>query len=144
MAKKILLVDDDTDDREFFCEALDDIASDTFCYTVSDGRQAITEMDKKNIETPDLIFLDINMPIMNGWQCLSVLKEREEYKNIPVIMYSTSSSPEDITKAKQLGALCFLSKPAAFNDLKNSLEIVISHLINGTLSSLSLNTPLVC
>src|SRR5438128_1904468 len=103
MTKKILLVDDDSDDREFFCEAVDEIGFDTLCFTATDGRQAIAQMDEKIIETPDLIFLDINMPIMNGWQCLSILKERQEYKSIPVIMYSTSSYTEDITKAQQLG-----------------------------------------
>jgi CheY-like chemotaxis protein len=141
MAKKILLVDDDGDDREFFCEAVDEIGFDTFCYTATDGRHAIAELDKKAIETPDLIFMDINMPIMSGWQCLKILKEREEYKNIPVIMYTTSSHSEDITKAKQLGAICLFSKPPAFKDLKRSLEIVISHLISGSLSSLPVSPP---
>ena len=144
MAKKILLVDDDSDDREFFCEALEEIGFDILCYTAPDGRRAIAEMDQKNLETPDLIFLDVNMPIMSGWQGLSILKEREAYKSIPVIMYSTSSSQDDLIKAKQYGALCFFVKPTAFNDLKNSLETIISHLINNTLPTLSQVTPLVC
>jgi CheY-like chemotaxis protein len=144
MAKKILLVDDDSDDREFFCEAVEEIALDILCYTANDGRQAITEMDKKTIEIPDLMFLDINMPIMSGWQCLSILKEREEYKTIPVVMYSTSSHAEDITKAQQLGALCLFSKPQGYKDLKNGLEQVLTHLMNDTLSSLSSVPAMVC
>ncbi len=141
MVPRILLIDDDGDDREFFCEALECSTIQAVCHTAPEGRKGLNQLEKKEIEIPDLIFLDINMPIMNGWQCLSILKQKEEYKHIPVIMYSTSSFPEDINKAQQLGALCFFSKPRGFNHLKTSLESVITHLVNGSLSSLPLNSP---
>lgn len=144
MDPRILLVDDDSDDREFFCEALKALAQPTVCYTAPNGRIALSQIDNKEIEVPDLIFLDVNMPVMNGWQCLSILKEHEEYKSIPVIMYSTSSYPEDIRKAQELGALCFFSKPPAFKDLKSRLEAVIKHLMDDSLSSISLNSPPIC
>jgi CheY-like chemotaxis protein len=132
MSTRILLVDDDSDDREFFCEALEGIPFETFCYTAPDGRKALSQMDKKEIDIPDLIFIDINMPVMSGWKCLSLLKEREEYKNIPVIMYSTSSYAEDIEKARRAGALCFLSKPNDIKELRKNLEIIVAHYINGS------------
>ena len=140
-AAKVLLIDDDADDRELFCEAWTDIASEIPCDALPDGRQAFQSFEQKEADTPDLIFLDINMPLMSGWQCLEILKGKEGYKQIPVIMYSTSSYPEDIYKAQKMGALCFFSKPLAFEELKTSLKLVVTHLTSDSLSSLSLSSP---
>jgi len=142
MTKKIFLIDDDQDDRSLFCEAVEELGSEIVCYTAANGRKALSQINNKEIETPDIIFLDINMPVMNGWQCLSMLKEQEFYKSIPVIMYSTSSHPEDVEKARQLGALCFFTKPRDFKSLKKSLEIVVGYLHSNSLSSLMHNSPL--
>jgi CheY-like chemotaxis protein len=142
MAIKILLIDDDYDDRAFFCEALDEAAPDIRCYTSADAREALRQLDNKEIEMPDLLFLDINMRGMSGWQCLSILKEHGAYTHIPVIMYSTSSNTEDIEKAYRLGALCFFTKPYSFKDLRKSLAIVAEHLHNDSLSSLMDSSPL--
>lgn len=139
MTKTIFLIDDDEDDRELFCEAMKEVASEIVCVTAANGRKALSQISNKEIETPDIIFLDINMPIMNGWQCLSMLKEQELYKSIPVIMYSTSSHPEHVEKALQSGALCFFTKPSNFKNLKLKLEIVAKHLHSNSLSSLILN-----
>ena len=142
MAKRILLIDDDEDDRLFFCEALKEVAPEIICNTTEDGRKALAKLNNQEIEPPHLIFLDVNMPVMSGWQCLCVLKERDAYKHIPVIMYSTSSHREDINKAQQLGALCFFTKPCVFKELKKSLAIVAQHLHSNSLSSLMLNSSL--
>lgn len=142
MNKKVFLIDDDLDDRELFCEAMEEVSPDIICYTAANCRTALTQITNKEIAIPDIIFLDINMPIMNGWQCLSMLKEQELYKNIPVIMYSTSSHLEDVEKAEQLGALCFFTKPRDFKTLKKSLEIVVEHLHSNSLFSVIHNSPL--
>lgn len=142
MVKKFLIVDDDTDDREMFCEALQDVTPDSICYSAPNGRKAIMALDNREFEIPDLIFLDINMPVMNGWQCLSRLKEAEAYQSIPVIMYSTSSYPEDVEKAQRSGALCFFTKPSTFKELKQSLALVVEHLNAGSLASLVHSSPL--
>src|SRR4051812_33874815 len=120
--KRILLIDNDRDDRELFCEALNAIAPDFVCYTAVNGREALSALDTKKFETPDLIFLDINMPVMTGWQVLSTLKAQESYKNIPVIMYSTSLYREEVLMAEQYGALCFFTKPYGLTELKRTLE----------------------
>lgn len=99
MAKKILLIDDDPDDRDLFCEAIEEIALEIVCNTAPNGQKALANLNDKEIEKPDIIFLDVNMPVMNGWQCISLLQKEEAYKNIPVIMYSTSSHPEDNSKS---------------------------------------------
>jgi CheY-like chemotaxis protein len=78
---------------------------------------------------PDFIFLDINMSKMDGWKCLNELKKDESLKHIPVIMYSTSSTEEEIKKAYQLGAVHFLKKPLHINTLPG--EIIASLKVAG-------------
>lgn len=136
MVKKILLIDDDKDDRELFCEAVEEIAPEIICYTAGGCQKALAMINNKEVDIPDIIFLDVNMPVISGWQCLSMMKEQEAYKDVPVIMYSTTSRRQDIDKALELGALCFYTKPPDFKDLKKSLETVLTHLSNNSLSSL--------
>ena len=142
MVAKFLLVDDDPDDRDLFCEALLEIDPKIVCYAASGGRNALANLKTGAISLPDIIFLDINMPGMNGWQILSFLKEDEESKDIPVIMYSTSSHPEDVEKAHSFGALCMFTKPPSFAELKKCLELVLGHLVNGSLPALMSSSPL--
>jgi CheY-like chemotaxis protein len=142
MTKKILLIDDDADDRLLFCEAMELVAPEVYCYTASSGKEALTKLNSQELETPDMVFLDINLPIMNGWQFLSLFEQNEEYKNIPVIVYSTSSHLHEIVKAQQMGALCFFTKPHDFNQLKNSLQSVVTHLQSNSLPLLIRSSPL--
>lgn len=140
MSKKVFLIDDDADDRELFCEALQAVASDFICLTAPNGRKALADLRSAQAELPDLIFLDINMPLMNGWQFLSILREQEAYKHIPVIIYSTSSSDQELQKALQAGAFCFFKKPSNYKDLVKSLESVVFHLNDKTLPLLKHNS----
>lgn len=124
MASKFLLIDDDADDRELFCEAINAIDEQITCYSETNGRRALEKLDNREIEPPDVIFLDVNMPVMNGWQCLSALKSNETYKNIPVIIYSTSSHAHEVEKAHDHGALYFMTKPSDFKTLTKNLEMI--------------------
>jgi len=142
MTKKILLIEDDADDRQLFCEAMELVAPEVYCYTASSGKEALTKLNNQELETPDMVFLDVNLPIMNGWQFLSLFEQHEGYKNIPVIVYSTSSHIQEIVKAQQMGALCFFTKPNDFNQLKNSLRTVVTHLQANSLASLIASSPL--
>lgn len=139
--KKIFLVDDDADDRMIFREALEEVTRDFECHTATNGAVALNMLYDKLIEIPDLIFLDVNMPYLNGWQCLTALKSEPAFKEIPVIMFSTSSQAEDIERATANGALCFFSKPDDFEDIKKSLKIVAGHLEAGTIGRLANNSP---
>jgi CheY-like chemotaxis protein len=132
--KKLLLVDDDSDDTELFNEAIGELDSSVLCHCASDGRQALERLSEKEIETPDLIFLDINMPEMSGWQFLERMKGNHRLKDIPVIIYTTSSTRSDLLHARTSGALCFVTKPANYGRLKKVLEIVISYLEKDALS----------
>jgi CheY-like chemotaxis protein len=73
MVKRFLLIDDDSDDRELFSEALSMVEPAIICDQATDGEEGLAWL-QQNKEEPDLIFLDINMPILNGWQLLSLLK----------------------------------------------------------------------
>lgn len=122
--KKFLLADDDADDANLFCEALSKIASVMQCHTAENGVELFTLLSNQFPEVPDVIFLDINMPIMNGWECLKKLKSNSTYQSIPIFMYSTSSAKKDIDMAYGLGAMLFLTKPEDFRELSQILEIV--------------------
>ncbi len=122
--KSLLLVDDDVDDHEIFMAALENISSDVDLKTAENGLKALQLLRQKAV-TPELIFLDINMPLMNGFQFLSELKKQDGLKDIPVIMYSTTSAPEAIEQAKQTGAIDFISKPENFSELELVLQRIL-------------------
>jgi CheY-like chemotaxis protein len=131
--RKFLVVDDDCDDTELFAEAMGSVDASVSCLNASDGKEALDKLKSNVFEKPDIIFLDINMPIMNGWEFLSRLKGSEGLKEIPVIMYSTSSKSSDIKTAISSGALCFFTKPNSFLALKNILRIVVEYMQEGNL-----------
>ena len=134
MEKSILLVDDDIDDASIFCEALRVIDQKIVCYCATDGQDALDVLE--NIQRPNIIFLDINMPRMNGWEFLRKMKCIDELKEIPVLVYSTSTQTNDINTALDLGALCFFAKPNKFSELKNILEIVTNNLDENLLEAI--------
>lgn len=126
MVKRFLLIDDDSDDRELFSEALSLVEPGIICDQAMDAEEGLAWL-RQNKEEPDLIFLDINLPVMNGWQFLTRLKTESDLKHIPVIMYSTSSNIRDVKTARDMGALCFITKPHAFRMLKGMLGVVIEY-----------------
>ena len=128
MNKRFLVIDDDSDDRELFSEALASVDPEIVCDQANDGAEALRRLTSQDGDKPDIVFLDINMPVMNGWQFLTRLKSEELYKNIPVIVYTTSSNLKDRQIADDLGALCFITKPHAYGRLKNLLGIVVKHV----------------
>lgn len=127
MIKDILLVDDDLDDVSLFREALNEVDSLIDFHSEKNGLQALEFLRGAQAGTPDLIFLDINMPEMNGWRCLTELKNIPPLKLIPVIMFSTSVLAADKHKASSLGATGIYQKPVRFEELKYLLKNVISH-----------------
>lgn len=137
MKKVFLLADDDIDDKELFTEALYSVDPSAICYIANDGKQVFDILRKKETLRPDLIFLDINMPVMNGWECITALKADPLYKDIPVLIYSTSSNQHDANIAIELGALCFFTKPSSFNDLKNIMQVVVDNIHKDLLNAIS-------
>jgi CheY-like chemotaxis protein len=130
--KVFLLADDDADDKTLFCEALAEVDPQIICHTATDGKEALSILGDKHLVRPNIIFLDINMPVMDGWQCLGRLKQDNNYKDIPVIMYSTSSYQRDIDLALEGGAFCFLTKPSDYRELR----AILRHIASKPLESL--------
>lgn len=121
----ILYIDDDTEDMEIFREALACVSPDTVLNTASDGLEGLKILEELTVR-PDLIFLDINMPRMNGKQFLIQLRQTLGIRTIPVIIYSTTSHNEEIEAFKKLGAYKFVNKPADFAKLKQLLVNIIT------------------
>jgi len=123
--KILFLVDDDPDDKDIFQEALKVIDKNIVCYTASDGKDALNKL-REALFLPDVVFLDLNMPVMNGKDCLRELKEDKDLKHIPVVVYSTSAAEKEKTNCLKLGAVHFISKPPQFNVLVTKLQETFS------------------
>lgn len=122
--KVILLADDDPDDAEMFALVLSDIDSSVKLHHVKDGLAVFEHLKHPGNQVPDIIFLDINMPEMNGWQCLSMLKNNDATKDIPVLIYTTSSQARDKQTAMELGASAFITKPSDYKTLRKILSAI--------------------
>jgi CheY-like chemotaxis protein len=118
--KNILQIDDDSDDCELFMEALEAVSSAIYT-AINDPVEALRKLVNKEIR-PDVIFLDLNMPVMSGIELLSELKKQELLKDIPVIIFSTSQLEDIKREAKNSGAYDYISKPNNFNELKGILR----------------------
>jgi CheY-like chemotaxis protein len=121
----LFLVDDDADDQLLFGEALREISSTASYETATDALDALKKLNAVSF-IPHLIFLDLNMPIMHGFECLRRIRENATLQKIPVIIYTTSSSPLDIHTAKQLGAAGYFCKPMHFNHLCDGLKSILN------------------
>jgi len=122
--KLLMLIDDDSCARYFFSYALAEISLKWKCIFAEDGIKAL-ECLKGMDNLPEFIFLDINMPKMDGWECLKALKAQQRLRGIPVIMYSTSQREEDKLKALSLGAAYYLQKSMDINTLSSELIMSI-------------------
>ena len=121
------LIDDDPDDREIFCIALEDTNKGFKCITAPNGKEALQKLSTDDSFRPDYIFLDLNMPVMNGKQCLQEIKKIPRLESVPVIIYTTSSYVKDMEETKELGATHFLTKPSRIDRLTRLLEELIEN-----------------
>jgi CheY-like chemotaxis protein len=113
----IFLADDDPDDRLFFAEALKEIPLTLETSEFEDGVALMRNLHSDE-KLPDVIFLDLNMPMMNGFECLSDIRADEKFKNIPIIIYSTSFLEKEVEQLHKMGASGYLRKPSSYNQLK--------------------------
>ena len=132
-ATRICLLDDDSDDRELFSEAAKGLEQAVICECFEDGKEGLSTMLSAEFTKPDIIFLDLNMPTMDGWQFLEHIRKHDSLSGVPVIIYSTSSAPRDQDYAKAMGAICFVTKPYNFSKVKLVLQIVVRNIQKNTL-----------
>ncbi len=132
---KILLADDDTDDRFFFDKAINEIPIATQLATVNDGEQLMNYLFENAVCLPDILFLDLSMPRKTGFECLTEIKEDERFKNIPVIVFTTSFGRGQeyeqrlIDTLQNIGAQEYIRKPG---DLKQLKQVILDQLVKAT------------
>ena len=122
---RILLADDDLDNCFLFKEALEEFPT-TECFTiVNDGEQLMKRLQKKSA-LPDVLFIDMNMPRKNGFECLEEIKRDEKLKAIPVIIFSTYFDQDIVNMLYQKGAQFYIQKPREFGKLKKAIHLALS------------------
>lgn len=121
-ALNIFLAEDDIDDRLFFREAFTEVRLKHKITEFEDGEKLTEYLADTGKPLPDIIFLDLNMPLKSGMECLQEIRANERLKNITVAIYSTSSSDDDIENTFVAGANVYIKKPNDFNDLVKVLN----------------------
>jgi len=120
-----LVADDDSDDLELFSEAVRIADPSIVVQCAENGEDALNLLTTPSQDRPEVIVLDVNMPLMSGLECLQILKKHETLKDIPVIIYSTSSDPGDKRKAFAFDAYLFITKPFEFDVLKEIVSVLL-------------------
>jgi PleD family two-component response regulator len=116
------LVDNDIEDQEIFLLALKEIDPLITCMVADGARNAIDKFSSDESFLPKFIFIDMNMPLMNGIECLQELRKLEHLKEIPIYMYSTAEDKRVMSQVKILGATDIIIKPSSFRGLVDLLE----------------------
>jgi CheY-like chemotaxis protein len=115
---KIALVDDDHEDIALFEEAFKMVESKNSLHSFSSAEEFFSFISLKDGTIPDLIFLDLNMPKINGIEMLKMIRDDTRLKNVSIAIYSTSSSQDNIETTLNLGANIYITKPVSFQALK--------------------------
>jgi CheY-like chemotaxis protein len=129
----ILLADDDIDDCVFFKEGLAESMLSTNFTAVHDGEQLMKLLHEIK-ELPDVLFLDLNMPRKNGFECLSEIKLSEKLKHFPVVIFTTSLEQGVVNQLYQNGALYFIRKPSEFSQFRKIIQHMIPLIAKGNIS----------
>ncbi|AWI26943.1 response regulator [Flavobacterium pallidum] len=122
----IFLTDDDSDDCMLFSEALRESHSDVSLNVTTDGVKLMEMLHEMPPSPPMVLFLDLNMPRKNGFECLDEIRKSPNLKDIPIIIFSTSSNTDIIDRTYSQGANYFISKPNSFVLLKKAIEHILS------------------
>ncbi len=126
---KILLADDDADDCFFFKEALSALPLPIHLTTVNDGEQLMDLLTNETNELPHVLFLDINMPRKNGFECLTEIKLNKMFRQFTVIIFSTSFNMDYVNTLYQIGVHYFIRKPCEFSQYKKLIQQTFMALI---------------
>jgi len=130
MSKTILLIDDDEDDALFFSDALHEVAPEMTLLYCRAGQEALDSLTRNKLKRPDIIFLDINMPVVSGWECLREIKKVAGFQAIPIIMYSTADAAQTGITPEAVGAAAFYQKSTTYNGLKQTLINILTTIFH--------------
>jgi len=114
----VLLADDDTDDCLFFKDAIMEVVPEKNFTAVHDGEQLMQLLLQETNQIPDILFLDLNMPRKNGFECLSEIRQNKKLKSLPIIIFSTSYEQEMVNLLYENGAQYYIRKPTEFLQFK--------------------------
>lgn len=129
--RHVYLADDDIDDRYLFAEVLLELDRSIILTQAENGEQLMNLLSVPPHPLPDFIFLDLNMPIKNGYECLEEIRNGQgDLRKLRVIVLSTSSDPAAKNQAFKLGATLYAIKPTTFSDLKSLVKDVLAHDIH--------------
>jgi CheY-like chemotaxis protein len=120
--KCCLLINDSPFDQAIFVQALNNVAPDTICFTTTNCYDAIHLMTEENV-TPSYIFVELNMPGMNGLDFLKTIKKIETLKEIPIVVHSTTPQPHKIIELKESGALAIYLRKYEYTGVCNMLTL---------------------
>jgi CheY-like chemotaxis protein len=123
-----LLIDDDEDDQEIFLMAIRETDPRAQCVFANDGIYALEKLKTDKSFTPSVIFIDMNMPRMNGIQCLSEIKKLSRIQHVPAYIYSTSDEKSIVDECLRLGASGFIKKQITIEELQKQLMSVFTQL----------------
>lgn len=123
--RSCFLIDDDEDDREIFAMALKKANADFVCSMAKNGRDALDLVANSDF-VPNYIFVDLNMPLVSGRECLAGLKKVKRFAAVPIIVYTTSSHCKDIADTQNLGASHYLVKPTSIAELTRLLSTIFT------------------
>ena len=120
----MVLADDDPDDCFIFSQVASEVDS-RVKITCLNNCESLLQFLESDVR-PDVVFLDLNMPILSGQECLKKIKERIDWKDIPIVIYSTASRQEIIDECYKMGANLYIVKPSNTNKLKETISWIIS------------------
>ncbi|GAB3163284.1 response regulator [Telluribacter humicola] len=117
-----MLIDDDIEDNFLFASALQEVAPSMVLDIEDSSVRALKRLQQDHQYCPELIFLDLNMPVLDGKECLVELRKIERFKKVPIIIYSTSSYKKDIVETEQLGSSGYIIKPSGYKEIVAKLR----------------------
>lgn len=119
--KKILLIEDEPDFRQVLRMRLE-----TQGYDIIEAEDGVMGLEMARHQQPDLIIVDVMLPKMNGFKVARLLKYDEKYKNIPLVILTVMSQPNDLKVGQDVGADCYIIKPYQPQELLNKISALIS------------------
>ncbi len=122
---KWFLIDDDYDDQIIFEIAIKEVNSDIICVTAHNGLRALKMLMENHTFIPDIIFMDLYMPIMDGRECLKEMKKIKRLENIPIYIYSSPSEGTTVEELMALGAAGYIPKQSTIPGLVKALQQVL-------------------
>jgi CheY-like chemotaxis protein len=120
LSKKVLIAEDDEEDVDIFKQVLNDLTVEVNLEVAANGIELMKMLEDAAV-LPELIFLDLNMPLKNGMVCLQEIKTNQRWKNIKVVILSTSSHQDQMKAAYEKGADFYMIKSTNYADFKNAV-----------------------